>query len=55
VGAIAGKAAMQVVLQLLGSALVMPTLMSAIYFAWRQMLSGEAKATVSSTVTGFEA
>jgi len=53
VAAIAGQAAMQVVLQLLGSALVMPVLMSAIHAAWRQMLSGEVAAP--PTVAGFEA
>jgi uncharacterized membrane protein len=56
VAAVAGQAAMQVVLQLLGSAVVMPALLSAIYFAWRQMLGGEAAtAAVPPAITGIEA
>lgn len=56
VSAVAGQAAMQVVLQLLGSALIMPVLLSAIYFAWRQMLDGERPAVaMSSPTTGIEA
>jgi uncharacterized membrane protein len=55
VAAVAGQAAMQIVLQLLGSALVMPALLSAIYFAWRQMLDGEAPAATAPAVTGIEA
>lgn len=55
VSAVAGQAAMQVVLQLLGSALIMPVLLSAIYFAWRQMLDGEVAAAASSPVAGIEA
>jgi hypothetical protein len=45
---------MQVVLQLLGSAVIMPPLLSAIYFAWRQML-GEGPAVVAPAMAGFEA
>ena len=55
VAAIFGQAAMQVVLQLLGSAVVMPALLSAIYFAWRQMLDGETAASASPPVAGIEA
>ena len=55
VGAIAGRAAMQVVLQLLGSAVIMPPLLSAIYFAWRQMLDGEGAPAAAAPVTGIEA
>lgn len=56
VSAVAGQAAMQVVLQLLGSAIVMPVLLSAIYFAWRQMLDGErAPAVAPQPVAGIEA
>ena len=54
VGAVAGKAAMQVVLQLLGSAVIMPSLLSAIYFAWRQMLGGETAAAATPAVAGIE-
>ncbi len=54
VSAVAGKAAMQVVLQLLGWAVIMPALLSAIYFAWRQMLGGETAATAAPTIAGIE-
>jgi hypothetical protein len=46
---------MQVVLQLLGSAVIMPPLLSAIYFAWRQMLDGERAPAAAAPVTGIEA
>lgn len=55
VAAVAGQAAMQVVLQLLGSAVVMPALLSAIYFAWRQMLDGGSAAAAAPPVAGIEA
>jgi uncharacterized membrane protein len=55
VGAIAGRAAMQVVLQLLGSAVIMPALLSAIYFAWRQMLGDEGTTKATPVVAGIEA
>lgn len=56
VAAVAGQAAMQIVLQLLGSAVVMPALLSAIYFAWRQMLDGAgAPVAAAPTVTDIEA
>jgi len=56
VSAVAGQAAMQVMLQLLGSALVMPVLLSAIYFAWRQMLDGERPvAAAPQPFAGIEA
>jgi uncharacterized membrane protein len=55
VAAVLGEAAMQVVLQLLGSAVIMPPLLSAIYFAWRQMLDGEGAPAAAAPVTGIEA
>ncbi len=55
VSAVAGQAAMQVVLQLLGSALIMPVLLSAIYFAWRQMLDGGRSPAAAPPVAGIEA
>lgn len=53
VGAVAGEAAMRVVVQLLGSALVMPALLSAIYFAWKQMLGNARDAGAARPVAGI--
>lgn len=51
---IAGEQAMQIIAQLLATAILMPVLTGAMYHAWKQMLAGDG-AIVSPTVSGFEA
>jgi uncharacterized membrane protein len=52
---LAGDLAMQVVLQLVSMAVLMPVLTGAMYHAWRQMLGGDATAASDPVVGGFEA
>jgi hypothetical protein len=49
-----GEVAMQVVVQVLAMAVFMPLVTGAMYFAWKQMLSGDG-AAVAAAATGFEA
>ena len=49
-----GEVAMQVVVQVLAMAVFMPLVTGAMYFAWKQMLSGDGTA-VAAPATGFEA
>ena len=51
---VAGEQAMQIIAQLLATAILMPVLTGAMYHAWKQMLAGDV-AIVSPTVSGFEA
>lgn len=50
----AGEQAMQIVAQLLATAILMPVLTGAMYHAWKQMLAGDG-AAVTATIAGFEA
>ena len=49
-----GEVAMQVVVQVLAMAVFMPVVTGAMYFAWKQMLSGDG-ATLVAPAAGFEA
>jgi uncharacterized membrane protein len=51
---VAGELAMQIVAQLLATAVLMPALTGAMYHAWKQMLAGDG-AIVSPAISGFEA
>lgn len=51
---VAGEQAMQIIAQLLATAILMPVLTGAMYHAWKQMLAGDG-AIVAPTVSGFEA
>lgn len=51
---LAGEQAMQIVSQLLATAVLMPVLTGAMYHAWKQMLA-DNDATVAAPITGFEA
>jgi hypothetical protein len=53
---VAGQAAMQVVMQLLSTAVLMPVAMGTTYTAWKQMLGDGAQAVAPAPpVSGFEA
>lgn len=57
VNLVAGKAAMDVVVQLLSSAVLLPVAMGTVYTAWKQMLPGGGTAIAAPPVStaGFEA
>jgi membrane-anchored glycerophosphoryl diester phosphodiesterase (GDPDase) len=52
---IAGQQAMDVVAQLLATAVLMPVLTGAMYQAWKQMLGGDRADVAATQVGGFEA
>lgn len=51
---VAGQQAMQIIAQLLATAILMPVLTGAMYSAWKQMLAADG-ATIAVEVAGFEA
>ena len=52
---VAGQAAMQVVVQLLTTAVLMPVAMGTVYTAWKQMLGDDGAASEAVSRSGFEA
>lgn len=55
VNLLAGQAAMQVVVQLLTTAILMPVAMGTVYTAWKQMLPAGDATTAAAPVAGIEA